>query len=66
MELIEVKKVSDVINSNEGFEKLLVVKRGVGSFFKQVLIHEFFHADIHPADIYVLVGIFIFRDNLDL
>ncbi len=63
MELIEGKKVSYVINSDEGFDEPLVAKRGVGSFFKQVLIHEFFHADIHSANIYVLVGIFIFRDN---
>jgi ubiquinone biosynthesis protein len=54
MELIEGKKVSDVINSDEGFDKPLVAKRGVESFFKQVLIHGFFHADPHPANIYVL------------
>lgn len=40
-----------LLNSDEGFEKPLVAKRGVGSFFKQVLIHEFSHADHHPANI---------------
>lgn len=54
MELIGGKKVSDVINSDEGFDKPLIAKRGIESFFKQVLIHGFFHADPHPANIYVL------------
>ncbi|MBI5679663.1 MAG: AarF/ABC1/UbiB kinase family protein [Methanobacterium sp.] len=54
MELIEGKKVADVINTDEGFDKPLIAKRGVESFFKQVLIHGFFHADPHPANIYVL------------
>ncbi len=54
MELIEGKKVSDVITSDKGFDKELIAKRGVESYFKQVLIHGFFHADPHPANIYVL------------
>ncbi len=54
MELIGGKKVSDVINSDEGFDKELIAKRGVESYFKQVLIHGFFHADPHPANVYVL------------
>lgn len=54
MELIDGKKISDVINSDEGFDKELIAKRGVESYFKQVLIHGFFHADPHPANIYVL------------
>ncbi|HML06477.1 MAG TPA: AarF/ABC1/UbiB kinase family protein [Methanobacterium sp.] len=54
MELIEGKKVSDVINSNEGYDKPLIAKRGIESFFKQVLVDGFFHADPHPANIYVL------------
>lgn len=54
MELIEGKKVSDVINSGEGFNKELIAKRGVESYFKQVLLHGFFHADPHPSNIYIL------------
>jgi ubiquinone biosynthesis protein len=54
MELIDGKKVSDVFNAESGFDKPLIAKRGIESFFKQVLIDGFFHADPHPANIYVL------------
>ena len=54
MELIEGKKVSDVIESDEGYDKPLIAKREINSFFKQVLIDGFFHADPHPANVYIL------------
>lgn len=54
MELIGGKKISDVIDSDEGFNKRLIAKRGVQSYFKQIMIYGFFHADPHPANIYVL------------
>ena len=54
MELIEGKKISDVINSDEGYDKPLIAKREINSFFKQVLIDGFFHADPHPANVYIL------------
>ena len=54
MELIEGKKVSDVIDSDEGYDKPLIAKREINSFFKQVLIDGFFHADPHPANVYIL------------
>lgn len=54
MELIEGKKVSDVIKSNEGYDKPLIAKREINSFFKQVLIDGFFHADPHPSNVYIL------------
>ncbi len=54
MELIEGKKVLDVIESDEGYDKPLIAKREIDSFFKQVLIDGFFHADPHPSNVYIL------------
>jgi ubiquinone biosynthesis protein len=54
MEFIEGKKVSDVINSDEGYNKPLIAKREMDSYYKQVLIDGFFHADPHPSNVYIL------------
>jgi ubiquinone biosynthesis protein len=54
MELIEGKKISEVINSDEGYNKPLIAKREINSFFKQVLMDGFFHADPHPSNVYIL------------
>ncbi len=54
MELIEGKKVLNVIDSDEGYDKPLIAKREINSFFKQVLIDGFFHADPHPSNVYIL------------
>lgn len=54
MELIEGKKISEVIEVSEGYDKPLIAKREINSFFKQVLIDGFFHADPHPANVYIL------------
>jgi ubiquinone biosynthesis protein len=54
MELIEGKKISEVIEVDEGYDKPLIAKREIDSFFKQVLIDGFFHADPHPANVYIL------------
>lgn len=54
MELIEGKKISDVIKDSTGFNRKLLAKRGVESYFKQIMIYGYFHADPHPANIYVL------------
>jgi ubiquinone biosynthesis protein len=54
MELIEGKKVSDVIDSDEGYNKPLIAKREIDSYYKQVLIDGFFHADPHPSNVYIL------------
>lgn len=56
MELIEGRKVSDIFNVESEFDKPLIAKRGIESFFKQVLVDGFFHADPHPANIYILDG----------
>ena len=54
MELIEGKKISEVIDSDEGYDKPLIAKREINSFFKQVLMYGFFHADPHPSNVYIL------------
>ncbi len=55
MELIGGKKVSDVTEA-EGSDLKLVAERGAVSYFKQVIIYGFFHADPHPSNIYILDG----------
>lgn len=54
MEFIKGKKVSEVIENPEGYDAKLIANRGVKSYFKQILIDGFFHADPHPANIYIL------------
>lgn len=54
MELIDGKKVSDVITNPTGHDTKLIAKRGVNSYFKQIMINGFFHADPHPSNIYVM------------
>ena len=54
MELIEGDDLSKVIKDESGkYDKKLIAKRGTNSFFKQVMIDGFFHADPHPANIIV-------------
>jgi ubiquinone biosynthesis protein len=53
MELIGGKKVSDVTEA-EGFDLKLIAERGAVSYFKQVIMYGFFHADPHPSNIYIL------------
>ena len=57
MEFIDGVKVRDIMESDgskDKFNRKLIAKRGAESYFKQVLIHGFFHADPHPGNIYVL------------
>jgi len=56
MEYIDGKKISDVILSKEGYDKKLIAKRGIESYFKQIIDYGFFHADPHPSNIYILKG----------
>lgn len=53
MELIEGKKILDV-SSSEGYDKKLIAKRGLKSYFNQIIDYGFFHADPHPSNLYVL------------
>jgi ubiquinone biosynthesis protein len=54
MEFIHGAKVSEVIENPEGYNTKLIANRGVKSYFQQILLDGFFHADPHPANIYVL------------
>jgi len=58
MEYIDGKKISDVILSKKGYDKKLIAKRGIESYFKQIIEYGFFHADPHPSNIYIL------KDNI--
>ena len=54
MELIEGDDLSKVIEDESGkYDKKLIAKRGTNSFFKQIMIDGFFHADPHPANIII-------------
>ncbi|SDA51305.1 ABC1 kinase family protein [Methanobrevibacter millerae] len=54
MELIDGIELTRVIKSNcEKYDKKLIAQRGMDSYFKQVMIDGFFHADPHPGNIMV-------------
>ena len=55
MELIEGPELSKVIKDDlEGYDKKLIAKRGMNSYFKQIMEDGFFHADPHPGNIMIL------------
>ena len=54
MELIDGVELTKVIKSDcEKYDKKLIAKRGMDSYFKQVMVDGFFHADPHPGNIMV-------------
>ncbi|MEA3430101.1 MAG: AarF/ABC1/UbiB kinase family protein [Nanoarchaeota archaeon] len=53
-EFIDGVKISELSKSKRHFNKQLIAKRGAEAFFKQVLVHGFFHADPHPGNLLVL------------
>lgn len=56
MEFIRGEKISDVALSEGIYDKKLIAKRGIKSYFKQIVEYGFFHADPHPSNIYILKG----------
>ncbi len=54
MEFIQGTKMSDVLESPEGFDTKLLAERVAKSYFQQILMDGFFHADPHPGNLYVL------------
>lgn len=58
MEYIDGEKISDVILSEGIYDKKIIAKRGMESYFKQIVDYGFFHADPHPSNIYIL------KDNI--
>ena len=56
MEFVEGTKVMDVVRAPEGFDTALIARRGGTLILKQVLRHGLFHADPHPANVFILPG----------
>ena len=52
MELIVGTKISEV-TAEKGFDLKVIAERGAISYFKQVVVHGFFHEDPHPSNIYI-------------
>ncbi|HSK08062.1 MAG TPA: AarF/UbiB family protein [Vicinamibacterales bacterium] len=55
LEFIDGVKALDIVG-REGFDPGLVARRGADVMLKQVLRHGLFHADPHPANIFILPG----------
>ena len=49
-------KISDVVLAGSGYDVPLIARRGADAVLKQVLLHGLFHADPHPANVFVLPG----------
>ena len=46
--------MSQVMENTEGFDNKLLAERVAKSYFQQLLVDGFFHADPHPGNLYVL------------
>jgi ubiquinone biosynthesis protein len=56
LEFIAGRKVLDVAKAPEGYDLPLIARRGAELMLQQVLRHGLFHADPHPANVFVLPG----------
>ena len=56
MEFVDGVKVSELGAAGEGYDRAVVARRGANAILTQVLKHGLFHADPHPANIFVLPG----------
>ena len=57
MEFIKGEKLSNVFDSDDPkYNKKLIANRGVKSYFQQIFINGFFHADPHPGNIFIMDG----------
>jgi ubiquinone biosynthesis protein len=54
MEFIQGTKMSQVMEDPQGFDTKLLAERVAKSYFQQLLLDGFFHADPHPGNLYVL------------
>ncbi len=55
MELIKGREVAEVMaNDYPQYNEKLIAKRGVKSYFKQIMIDGFFHADPHPGNMMIM------------
>lgn len=56
MAFVEGRKVYDVVRAPDGLDTAVIARRGGDLILKQVLRHGLFHADPHPANIFILPG----------
>jgi ubiquinone biosynthesis protein len=56
LEFIDGRKILDIIRAPEGYDLPLIARRGSELLLRQVLRHGLFHADPHPANVFVLPG----------
>jgi ubiquinone biosynthesis protein len=56
MEFMAGRKVLDVVREPAGLDPVVIARRGGDLVLKQVLQHGLFHADPHPANLFVLPG----------
>ncbi len=54
MEFIEGEKLSDIIRSNKGTNTKRIAEIFANAVMKMIYIDGFFHADLHPGNIFVL------------
>ena len=54
MEYIQGVKMSKVMESSGEFDTKLLAERVAKSYFQQIFMDGFFHADPHPGNLYVL------------
>lgn len=54
MQFVKGIKITNLTKYKKRYDNKLIARRGVESFFKQVLVHGFFHADPHPGNILIL------------
>jgi len=54
MEFIQGTKMSQVMENPDDFDTELLAERVAKSYFQQLLLDGFFHADPHPGNLYVL------------
>lgn len=57
MEFVKGIKASDSVRlRNEGYDTHLIAKRLIRSYFRQVFVHGFFHADPHAGNLLIREG----------
>ncbi len=53
MEYVEGVQINEILDSEIKINARKIVERGTESYFKQIFVNGFFHADPHPANIMV-------------
>jgi len=56
MEFVRGVKLSDILAGRADGDRRLLAQRGAEVLLKQILLHGVFHADPHPANVFVLPG----------